>query len=313
MKLNFFKYIKIFLLLPIFLFALRNEPIIPIPQTIKYDREKALLGKELFFDSSISEDGTVSCASCHSPRFGGADPRPVSIGVYGKLGNIQSPTVYNSVYNFRQFWNGRARDLNEQIDGPTHNPVEMGLNEEKVEKILNNNKRYKKLFQKIYHKNKITYDMFKDAIVEFETALITPDCRFDKWLRGEIPLSKEEKEGYLLFKKFGCITCHNGINIGGNSFQKIGVIHSVKNRVGDWFEVTKNPIDKFVYKVPTLRNIALTAPYFHNAETDSLSEAVQNMAYYNLGLYLSEDDNKKIVSFLKSLTGKKPKILEDGE
>ena len=127
---------RILLLIPIFLFAL-NEPITPIPQTIKYNKQKALLGRELFFDTKFSADGTISCASCHMPEFGGADPRIVSIGVYGKKGVIQSPTVYNAVFNFRQFWNGRARDLKEQIEGPINNPVEMGLNAKKVEKILN--------------------------------------------------------------------------------------------------------------------------------------------------------------------------------
>ena len=298
----------IFLFLPIFLLA--SNIIVPIPQTIKYNKQKAMLGKKLFFDPTISADGTVSCASCHSPKFGGADPRKVSIGVYGRFGVIQSPTVYNSVFNFRQFWNGRAKNLYEQIDGPTHNPVEMGLNSEKIEKIINTNKTYKRLFKAIYHTDYATYDMFKDAIVEFETALITPNAKFDRYLRGEVKLTKKELKGYKYFKTLGCINCHNGINIGGNAFGKIGVIHRIKNNKFDRYSVTHNKLDKSVYKVPTLRNIALTAPYFHSGMTYSLSEAVNYMAYFNLGVKLNKEENEDIVAFLKTLTAPKPKILE---
>ena len=298
----------ILFLMPIFLFALKNEPIIPIPLNVQYDKQKAQLGKELFFDKSFSADRKISCASCHVPKYGGADPRKVSIGVYGKLGNIQSPTVYNARYNFRQFWNGRARDLKEQILGPTHNPVEMGMNNQRILKVINS--KYKDKFYKIYKRWNITFGMFQDAIAEFEKALVTPNCKFDKWLRGEVKLTKLEKDGYYNFKKLGCITCHNGINIGGNSWQKIGVIHKVKDRIGDKFSFTHNPRDKYVYKVATLRNIALTAPYFHNAVTKDLNKAVNLMAYYNLGLDLSDYQTKSIVAFLKTLTGEKPKILD---
>ena len=297
------------LLLPLFLFALKNEPITPIPQSIEYNKQKAQLGKELFFDKSFSADGKIACVSCHLPKYGGADPRVVSIGVYGKLGNIQSPTVYNSVYNFRQFWNGRARDLKEQILGPTHNPVEMGIDNQRVIKIINS--KYQNKFFSIYHTKRITFEMFQDVIAEFEKALITPNCKFDRWLRDEIQLTKLEEDGYHNFKKLGCITCHNGINIGGNSFQKMGVIHHIKNRIGDRYEFTNNPKDKFVYKVPTLRNIELTAPYFHSGNTYDLKKAVNLMAYYNLGLKLTKYQTKSIVAFLKTLTGKKPKILDE--
>ena len=311
MKLNFFKYIKIFLLLPIFLFALRNEPITPIPQKVDYNKQKAELGKKLFFDPIFSEDSTISCASCHFPSKAGADPRPVSIGVYGKKGNIQSPPVYNAVFNFRQFWNGRAFDLKEQIDGPTHNPVEMGMNNKKIEKILNSNHYYHELFYKTYGKTYITFKMFQDSVAEFEKALFTPNCRFDRWLREEINLTEDEKKGYMTFKKLGCINCHNGVNIGGNSFQKVGVIHPRKKRWEDRYEITHNPFDKNVFKVPTLRNIELTSPYFHDASAKTLSEAVDKMAYFNLGLILTPKQNREIVLFLKTLTGEDPKILKE--
>jgi len=297
----------LFFLIPIFILA--ENIITPIYQ-VPYDKQKALLGKKLFFDASISADGTVSCASCHDPRYGSSDPRPVSVGVYGKLGIIQSAPVYNAVFNFRQFWNGRAKNLFEQIDGPTHNSVEMGLNDKRIEKVLNNNSEYKKAFEKIYHKSYVTYDMFKDAIVEFERAMVTPDSKFDLYLKGKAKLTKKEAKGYKLFKSFGCITCHNGVNVGGNSFQKIGVVYLVKNRVGDRYSFTKMKEDKFVYKVPSLRNVALTAPYFHSAITYKLSEAVRLMAHYNLGLEPSREEVDDIVAFLKTLTGKTPKILK---
>ena len=295
--------------MPIILLALKNEPITPIPQTIKYNKQKALLGKEIFFDVDFSEDHSVACVSCHLPKFGGADPRPVSIGVYGKKGDIQSPTVYNAVFNFRQFWNGRAKDLKDQIRGPVHNPVEMGIDKKIVLKIIN--LKYRDKFHKIYHTTNITFEMYQDVLAEFETALITPNCKFDKWLRDEINLTKEEEEGYYNFKKLGCITCHNGINIGGNSFQKIGIMNSTKDHTGDRYEFTHNPEDKYVYKVSTLRNIALTAPYFHNAITDDLADSVNRMAYFNLGLTLTDRQVKTIVAFLKTLTGEKPKILDN--
>jgi len=294
--------------IPIFILA--QEVITPIYK-VTYNKQKALLGKKLFFDKSFSADGTISCASCHKPEYGSADIRPVSIGVYGKKGDIQSPPVYNAVFNFRQFWNGSAKNLFTQIDGPIHNSFEMGLDNKKVEKILNSNKEYKKIFKKIYHTDYITYDMFKDAIVEFEKALVTLDSKFDLYLKGKVKLTKKEAKGYKLFKSYGCITCHNGVNVGGNSFEKIGVIYHIKNRIGDRYEITKKEEDKFVYKVPSLRNIALTAPYFHTGNVYDLESAVNIMAYHNLGLHLKKEEVDDIVAFLKTLTGKTPKILKE--
>ncbi|NPA55469.1 MAG: c-type cytochrome [Epsilonproteobacteria bacterium] len=298
---------KLLLILPIFLFALRYEPITPL-QPIKYNKQKALFGKKLFFDTTFSADGTISCASCHSPQYGGADPRDVSVGVYGRLGNIQSPTVYNAVYNFRQFWNGRALDLKEQIKGPINNPKEMGSSPQKVVEVLQ--QKYLADISRIYHTDKPTFEMFQDAVAEFEKALVSVDSKFDKWLRNEGNLTKQELQGYYNFKKLGCITCHNGANMGGNSFQKIGVIHKAKDRVGDRYEITHRNDDKFVYKVPSLRNITQTAPYFHDASTKELFVAINKMAYYNLGLSLTDQQIESIIAFFKTLTGKRPEILD---
>jgi len=305
---------KFFLLTFTSLLVLNAASLIePIPEKIDYDKQKAELGKLLFFDPILSKDKTVSCASCHNPSQGWADRRKVSVGVYGKKGIVQSPTVLNSVFNFRQFWNGRAKDLKEQINGPVHNTVEMAMDEKIVEERLNKNPFYKKLFKKVYHTDKITYDMVVDAIAEFEKALITPNSKFDLYLKGKAKLTPLEKKGYILFKKYGCITCHNGINIGGNSFQKMGTVFPVKNCNADRYEITKNPFDKCVYKVPTLRNIALTAPYFHDASAKTLEEVVKKMAHNNLGLDIDKSDIKAIVVFLKTLTGKTPEIMRKNE
>jgi len=298
----------ILLIVPILLFA--QEPIVPIPKTISYNAKKAHLGKALFFDPILSADKKISCASCHDPDHGGADPRPVSIGVYGKKGKVNAPTVYNAVFNFRQFWNGRAKDLKEQAHGPLHTKFEMAMDEQHIEKKLNSSDFYKRVFYELYGTKRIHYDQVIDAIVEFEKALITPDAKFDRYLRKEIELSPQEHKGYLYFKELGCITCHNGINIGGNSFQKIGTVVPYSGRLDcDRYHLTKDIEDIGVYKVPTLRNIALTAPYFHDGSVKTLKEAVDEISYHNLGFKLTEEERDAIVAFLKTLTGKKPEIL----
>jgi len=300
------------ILILIYSILLASEPIKPIPQTISYDKTKAELGKLLFFDPILSKDKSVACISCHDFEHGGADPRPVSIGVNGKKGSVNSPTVYNAIFNFTQFWNGRAKDLNEQLEGPLHNPVEMAMSNEEIEKRLNNSKFYKKLFKKIYKKNRIEYYMIKDVIVEFEKALTTPNAKFDKFLRGETKLSTKEYKGYVLFKRLGCIICHNGINIGGNSFQKIGSVIPIRKKPNnDRYQITKNPEDRFVYRVPTLRNITLTAPYFHDGSVKTLKEAINIMAYHNLGFRLNQKEQNLILAFLHTLTGEKPQIVNE--
>ncbi|MCF6200814.1 MAG: c-type cytochrome, partial [Hydrogenimonas sp.] len=287
--------------------AIATEPIKPIPRTIAYNQKKAELGKLLFMDPQLSSDKSVACVSCHSFEHGGADPRPVSIGVHGAAGNVNAPTVYNSYFNFRQFWNGRAKDLKEQANGPLHNPVEMGMVAEDIERYLKGNGYYRKAFLEIY-KREPTHEDALDAIAEFEKALFTPDCKFDLYLRKEVDLNESEKRGYRLFKTLGCATCHNGINIGGNSFQKMGLIFPYPWKEGypDRYDITKTPEDKNVYKVPTLRNIALTAPYFHDGSVPTLELALQKMAYHNLGFDLSTEEVRNLTAFLKTLPGKKP-------
>ncbi len=293
---------------------LETEPIKPIPQKVEYDKKKAKLGKLLFHDPILSKNKTVSCATCHDLyNKWGTDHREASVGINGQSTGVNAPSVFNAVFNFRQFWDGRARDLREQALGPIHNPKEMGMTKEEVERRLNENPVYRKLFKEVYGTDRITFDQVIDAIVEFEKALITPNSKFDRFLRGEIELSKEELEGYKLFKRLGCISCHNGINVGGNSFQLFGAVIPVEWKPSnpDRYRITGREFDKNRYKVPSLRNVACTYPYFHDGSAKTLEEAVRKMSYHNLGYKLSEDEVRKIVAFLKTLTGELPEILKE--
>lgn len=293
------------------LFAI--EPIAPLPTGLDdIDIAKAKLGRMLFLDPELSSDQTISCHSCHNFDHGGADPRTVSLGVHNRKGDIQSPTVYNSRFNFKQFWNGRAANLKEQASGPLMAHVEMGMSPQMIEARLNNNATYQKAFKKVYGIEHITMEDVIDAIVEFENALITPNSRFDRYLRGEIRLSDNEKNGYEKFKSLGCITCHNGVNVGSNAFQKMGLFieYPHHSKYQDRYSMTENKAYKNVFKVPTLRNITLTAPYLHDANASTLKEAIVMMARHNLGITISDEDVDLIIAFLKSLEGERPAILD---
>ncbi|MCV6607139.1 MAG: cytochrome-c peroxidase [Campylobacterales bacterium] len=283
----------------------------PIPQFISYNKQKALLGKKLFHDPRLSKDNTISCATCHNLDIGGDDNLPYSFGIKGQVGTISSPTVLNSGFNFLQFWDGRAKDLKEQVSGPIHNPIEMGSSFGEVIEKLEKDEEYVVHFEKVYS-GKITEDRVADAIAEFEKALYTPNGKFDKYLRGKTGiLSNDEKEGYLLFKEYGCISCHNGINVGGNLYQKFGVMKNYvdKHNQQGLYNLTKNEEDKYYFKVPTLRNIQLTAPYFHDGSATDLQTAIEVMIEYQLGITPEKKHIEKIEKFLLTLTGEKPKIM----
>lgn len=283
---------------------LANEPIKPIPLKVDYNLEKAKLGKKLFFDSRLSKDNTISCASCHNLHDGGDDNLPFSFGINGQTGHINSPTVLNSYFNFRQFWNGRAKTLKDQVFFPIENPQEMGHNLNDLLIILKNNSYYKKQFKLLYSNEGITKNSISDAIAEFEKTLITPNAPFDKYLKGNInALTKQQIKGYKLFKTKGCVSCHNGINIGGNLYSRIGIVNKVSFKDKGLYEITKNKEDMYLFKVPSLRNIELTAPYFHDGSIDNLYDTVQKIALVQLGTKLSDQETQDIVSFLKSLTG----------
>ncbi|RLA71908.1 MAG: cytochrome B6 [Epsilonproteobacteria bacterium] len=303
----------VILLLTLFSTMLIAFSIKPLPVVLDdIDLAKAQLGKKLFSDVILSEDKTISCHSCHNFKYGGADPREVSLGVRMNRGNIQSPTVYNARYNFKQFWNGRADTLLDQADGPVHNPMEMGMDAVVIEERLNRDAGYQKAFEAAYGSSKILYAQVLEAIVEFEMALVTPNAKFDRFLRNEMTLNEAEMKGYLIFKKRGCITCHNGINIGSNSFQKMGLFnpYDFNKSYPDRYSVTHKEYDKNVFKVPTLRNIELTAPYFHDGSAKTLKEAIKTMAHHNLGVRIKEDELKSMLSFFKTLTGERPTILD---
>jgi cytochrome c peroxidase len=287
-----------------------REPIRPIPQTMTVNLAKVALGKKLFHDPVLSANRTVACANCHALDKGGADQRVFSLGINNAPGSINAPTVFNSAFNFKQFWDGRADSLEDQVDGPTQNPVEMGANWPELLARLQQVPEYAAAFKEVYpdgvqHKN------VKNAIAEFERSLITPNSRFDRFLRGDDQaLTEEEKDGYRKFKSYGCITCHQGVNVGGNMFQPLGLLgdyfgdrgNVTKTDLGR-FNVTGQEEDKFTFKVPSLRNVALTAPYFHDGSAKTLEEAVTKMVKYQLGRELSPNDHEHIIKFLKSLTG----------
>jgi cytochrome c peroxidase len=287
------------------LFGILNaEPITPL-KLLDVDQKKVKLGKALFFDTILSADNTISCATCHDLENGGDDGLKFSFGINGQEGDINSPTVYNAAYNFRQFWNGRAKNLAHQAVVPIDNPIEMGNTFKNVISTLNKTK-YKKQFNSIYDDG-ITKENIGDAIAEFEKTLITLNSPFDKYLLGDISaISEDAKDGYSLFKEKGCVACHHVINVGGNLYNKFGVMQNVESKRLGRFEVTGLESDKYYFKVPSLRNVEKTAPYLHDGRYNKLESTVKFMARYQLGRILTTKEVDNIVLFLKSLSGEIP-------
>lgn len=286
-----------------------GEPVYPIPKTVCVDSQKVKLGERLYYDKRLSGDNTISCASCHDLNKGGTDQKRYSTGVKGRLGEINSPTVFNSGFNFSQFWDGRATTLEEQAVGPIHNPVEMNSCWDEILSKLNKDPYYVDAFRTIYN-SEIDSTLITDAIAEFERSLITPNAPFDKYLRGdETALTGREVEGYKLFKQYGCIGCHQGINLGGNMYQTLGVmeyyfIHRDVDTVDlGRFNVTRDSMDKFHFKVPTLRNVEVTYPYLHDGSAKELRDIIRVMSINQLGHSFKESEIEKIIAFLLTLTG----------
>jgi cytochrome c peroxidase len=278
--------------------------IAPIPDKIKFDKAKAFLGKKLFFDTKLSSTNTISCHTCHNLETGGVDNLKFSFGVNAQEGNINTPTVLNASLNFRQLWSGSVRTLAQQAIGPITNPKEMGHDIEMLVKNLKKDSTYTKLFNTLY-KDGIVKANILDAIAEYEKTLITPNSPFDKYLKGEIlAISEDAKKGYKLFIQKGCISCHNGVNVGGNSFAKFGVVKKISTQNFGLYDFTKEEIDKNFFKVPTLRNIALTYPYFHHGEVKTLQEAIKIMGASQMGITLTQKEIEQIEAFLKTLSGK---------
>ncbi|MGM0622846.1 MAG: cytochrome-c peroxidase [Campylobacterota bacterium] len=285
-----------------------NESFIsPIPQEITYDKQKADLGKSLFFDPILSKNRDISCFNCHHSY--GADTGSVSFGTAGQKGIINAPSLFNAVFDIAQFHNGRADTLHEQAKDTLFNPLEMDISKELAAKRLHENPRYVSMFKKLYN-NAPNLDDAIDAIVEYQKTLITPGAKFDRYLNKKATLTQKEQKGYELFKSKGCITCHNGINVGGNSYQKFGNVIAVApylSNQNDRYAVTKNEEDRNVFKVPSLRNVTKTAPYFHDGSIDTLADAINIMALYNLATQLQQDEIDAIIAFLHTLEAPLPK------
>jgi cytochrome c peroxidase len=304
--------------------ALPGEPATP---------EKLALGKMLYFDPRLSESHEISCSTCHNIGMGGVDGRSSSIGHSWQLGGRKAPTVLNAVFNKTQFWDGRASDLKDQVvnsvmanpkallrarGGPmTINPADMNVAKQHAVEQLKGIPGYVDAFKNAFpaEADPIVYDNVGKAIAAFEATLITPDAPFDRWLKGDDKaLSEEQKQGLEIFVDKGCSSCHNGINIGGGMYSRFGVAQNPGSEFlppDDWgrFSVTKNVSDKYVFKVPTLRNVELTAPYFHSGHSWDLKQAVAVMGESQLGQKLSEGEIDKITEFLKSLTGRQPEVI----
>lgn len=287
----------------------RNEPVQPIPKSLPVDAKKVALGMRLYHDPRLSGDNTVSCAQCHQLGAGGVDGRKTSQGVGGAIGPINAPTVFNSVFNIEQFWDGRAPDLQVQAGGPPLNPLEMASKSwEEITGKLNQDPILTRDFTAVYPQG-LTGETITDAIAEFEKTLITPDSPFDKYLRGDDnALTARQKRGYQLFKDNKCATCHTGKILGGRSYEPLGL----KKEFGfgeitaadiGRMNVTNEVRDRLRQKVPTLRNVALTAPYFHRGDVATLDEAVRQMLKYQVGTTLAQGDIEDIVAFLESLNG----------
>lgn len=295
-----------------------NEPVQPLIDRIPTDPEKVALGYKMYNDVRISADGTVSCAECHPLDQGGTESTRTSEGIFGQFGGVNAPTVYNAVFNCKQFWNGRAATLAEQAAGPPVNPVEMGDQTwDEIVARLRQDKALVREFEALYPEEGLAEATVTDAIAEFEKTLITPNSPFDRYLKGDASaLTAQEAEGYRLFKEHDCATCHAGQTLGGQSFEYLGVAE-------DYFaartpEIAFNDDDKGLFgftgderdlhrfKTPNLRNVALTAPYLHDGSAATMDEAVKAMMRFQTGAEYTQQEVDRIVDFLSTLTGENP-------
>lgn len=295
---------------------LTSHPTYPSYRTIEanafeLDGKKVELGRLLFHDVRLSSDNTISCSSCHNLRVVGIDSLARSIGVKGRRSEFNTPTVFNAAFNFRQFWDGRVHTLEQQISGPVHNPKEMDSNWPQIIDKLSQDTELQRRFRESYPQG-IDQNAIVDAIASFERTLLTPDSPFDQFLKGnEAALSEQAKKGFALFNQLGCSSCHQGVNLGGNMYQVLGVMRDYFSRSGEvkhsdygLYNSTKKEQDKFKFKVPGLRNVVHTAPYFHDGSVETIEEAVGIMAYYQLGVKLEDGQIAELVAFLRALTGK---------
>ncbi|AFL72288.1 cytochrome-c peroxidase [Thiocystis violascens] len=279
-------------------------------------REKIELGKMLFFDPRLSASGVISCNTCHNLGTGGDDNLPTSVGHGWQKGPRNSPTVFNAVFNNAQFWDGRAEDLKAQAKGPVQAGVEMANNPEQVVATLKSMPDYVERFGRAFpgEADPVTFDNMAKAIEAFEVTLVTPASPFDQFIEGnDAAMTTEQKEGLNLFVERGCTACHSGVNVGGENYFPFGLIKRPGADIlppGDKgrFQVTNSVSDEYVFRAAPLRNIALTAPYFHSGQVWDLKQAVAVMGTAQLGTEISDEEAGKIVAFLESLTGELPKV-----
>lgn len=294
----------------------------PAPKDNPTTAAKVALGQKLFLDPRLSATGTVSCNSCHNVMAGGDDNRPVAMGIHGKTGGRSAPTVWNSAFNATQFWDGRAATLEEQAKGPVVADVEMGMNSlDDVVTRLRQIPGYQDEFRQVFGgKEPITADNMAKAIAAYERTLITPNSPYDRFVKGDKKaLTAQQQRGMQKFADAGCVACHSGPAFNGQNGAGTGtfmVFPAVPGSAYDAkyklavdpgrYSVTKQDADRHAFKVPTLRNVALTAPYFHNGTVHNLDEAVRVMAKTQLGTDLGDGDAKDIAAFLEALTGEFP-------
>lgn len=280
----------------------------PLPETmIDKDKnaDKIALGKKLYFEKKLSINDTISCSSCHNLDTYGVDNEKTSPGHDGTRGGRNSPTSLNAALQFRQFWDGRAKDVEEQALGPILNPIEHGLPNAKAAMKKINTAEYQAMFKKAGLK--FTYNNVGVAIGAFERTLMTPS-RFDDFLKGDVfALDEQERKGLKKFMQVGCTSCHGGVDIGGTSYQKLGVVKKYPTKDLGRYEVTKKRRDKYKFKVPALRNVAKTHPYLHDGSIPTLDEMIDVMAEYQLGKKLVREDIENIKAFLSSTTAKSVK------
>lgn len=286
-----------------------EEPIQPIVVAAVENPARVELGRKLFFDPRLSRSGFISCNSCHNLSLGGSDNLETSIGHNWQRGPINSPTVLNSSLSLAQFWDGRAKDLKEQAGGPIANPGEMAFTHELAVHVLESIPEYVAEFEAVFGRDTLTIDQVTDAIAAFEETLVTPGSPFDRWLEGErSALPAQAAAGYEVFKSAGCVACHHGPAAGGTSFQKMGLLaeYVTKNPAIGRAAVTGDDADRMSFKVPTLRNVALTYPYFHDGAAATLDDAVTIMGRIQLGREFTPEERALVVAFLRSLTGRQP-------
>ncbi|WP_423186870.1 cytochrome-c peroxidase [Alishewanella sp. d11] len=291
--------------------APRNEPVKPIEPAVVKEPAKVDLGKKLFFEPRLSMSGIISCNTCHNLSLGGTDNLKTSIGHKWQAGPVNSPTVFNSSLSIAQFWDGRAANLKEQAAGPIQAEVEMAMPHTLAVDVLSSIPGYLELMQQVYGTPEVNLDRITDAIAAFEETLVTPNSRFDQWLMGDDKaITAKELAGYQLFKNSGCVACHNGEALGGTSFQKMGLVapYETTSPAEGRSAVTGKDKDRFSFKVPTLRNVELTYPYFHDGEAATLEEATDIMGRLQLGRQYSPEEIDMLVAFMKTLTGELPRL-----